>query len=364
MWARTDPKPEMERTAPGTFIGLRIALLSSGVTMSAMAILSLFPMGKLGEDGTFVGHRLAELLLPVNQVVFCVHLLILAAAETGYEADEKLAGHVLLKLHVGTCIIMFLACTCHCIVVGSFPPLAVVLTGLLFFSFMYRCLADLRKALRRHYRRTRGISIDHLATDAIKRGAAVLGILVYQLTESLACVGNNGSLQYVRRHCNHTNFNLFAMIALAFAFLFEVMVVDTGIATHHELLRFDSNLRPVVRTAAAVTVWLCVQMFVLWAARYNVPLSRENPDGEMEPVTLNWTLCGAPLFGLLVAFPTLMYHIPWLMEDSEKRKQSAIIADPEAGSAQPGGDEKSSNLGGKAERAMSALAVGTVLVGG
>ena len=58
-----------------------------------------------------------------------------------------------------------------------------------------------------------------------------------------------------------------------------------------------------------------------------------------------------------------MYHIPWLMEDSEKRKQSAI-ADPEAGSTQPGGDEKSSNLGGKAERAMSALAVGTVLVGG
>lgn len=105
-------------------------------------------------------------------------------------------------------------------------------------------------------------------------------------------------------------------------------------------------------------------MFVLWAARYNVPLSRENPDGEMEPVTLNWTLCGAPLFGLLVAFPTLMYHIPRLMEDSEKRKQSAIIADPEAGSTQPGGDEKSSNLGGKAERAMSALAVGTVLVGG
>ena len=78
---------------------------------------------------------------------------------------------------------------------------------------------------------------------------------------------------------------------------------------------------------------------------------------------LNWKLA-AGSFGLLVAFPTLMYHIPWLMEDSEKRKQSAMGADPEAGSARPGGDEKSSNLGGKAERAMSALAVGTVLVGG
>ena len=65
-----------------------------------------------------------------------------------------------------------------------------------------------------------------------------------------------------------------------------------------------------------------------------------------------------------MTFPTLMYHIPWLMEDSEKRKQSAIVADPEAGSSRPGGDEKFSNLGGKAERAMGALGVGAILVGG
>ena len=43
-------------------------------------------------------------------------------------------------------------------------------------------------------------------------------------------------------------------------------------------------------------------------------------------------------------------------------KAKALTEVPESRPA--GGDEKSSNLGGKAERAMSALAVGTVLVGG
>ena len=364
MSARTVPKTKMEGKPHGSFIGLRIALLSLGVTMSVMTILSLLPMDKIGEDGTIIVHGLGEQLIPVNQVVFCVHMLVLAAAEagSGSEMGTRLDGHILLKLHLGTCILMFLACACHCIVLGSYPPLAIVLTGLLLFGFMCPCLVDLRVALRRHYGRTYGRRIDHLATDAIKRGVAVLGVLVYQLTESLACLGNNGSIQFARRHCNHFAFNLFAMVALAFAFLFEVVVVDTGIATYHELLRFDSNLPTMVRTAAAVIGWLCVQMFVSWAARHSIPLSKENPDGEMEPIVLNWLFAGLPIFGLLLTFPTLMYHICWLMEESEKRKWSTIVNDPEAGSSQLGLGPKSSK-GEQTDHATNALAVGTILGG-
>ena len=97
----------MEGKPHGSFIGLRIALLSLGVTMSVMTILSLLPMDKIGEDGTIIVHGLGEQLIPVNQVVFCVHMLVLAAAEagSGSEMGTRLDGHILLKLQSGSIIV-------------------------------------------------------------------------------------------------------------------------------------------------------------------------------------------------------------------------------------------------------------------
>jgi hypothetical protein len=160
--------------------------------------------------------------------------------------------------------------------------------------------------------------------------------------------------------------------------MFEVVVIDTGMATRHELLRCDSNLPSLVRINAAVVGWLCAQTFVLWASRHNVPINRENAGGEMEGIVVNWVLCGAPYLLLVFAWPTLMFRARRLVAEREERRRRE---DEEASGRRvelgegvasngPGGGERvrNQNPDGRAKTQATAegaaIAMDAVAVGG
>ena len=65
---------------PVRFFALRVVLLLLGVVILLLTVLSLFPTDRIGENDTVTVHPTAESLLFVNMVLFCVHLLIAAAA--------------------------------------------------------------------------------------------------------------------------------------------------------------------------------------------------------------------------------------------------------------------------------------------
>ena len=315
--------PPAGASPPVRFVALRVVLLLLGVVILLLNVLSLFPTDRVGEDGTITAHPTAELLMLVNMVLFCVHLLIAAAAEGSDPASRGAAPVVTLDAaHLVVDVCCKLTCFVHCVAIASVGPLFIVSAGAISSALVYPALNDLRVAMRSHHARLSGEqNVTHLATEAIARGVAVLGLQAYMLTESMACLGGRGSVQHMRRECGYTTFNLFALAAIAFAFMFEVVVIDTGMATRHELLRCDANLPPVVRINAAVVGWLCAQTFVLWASRHNVPLNRENAGGEMEGIVVNWVLCGAPYLLLVFAWPTLMFRARRLVAEREERRR-------------------------------------------
>ena len=376
---------------PVRFFALRVVLLLLGVVILLLTVLSLFPTDRIGENDTVTVHPTAESLLFVNMVLFCVHLLIAAAAEgsnlaSGVGADRGPAPVVtLVAAHLVVDVCCKLTCFVHCVAIASIGPLIIVSMCVVGSALMYPALNDLREAMRSHHARLSGErNVTHLATEAIARGVAVLGLQAYMLTESMACLGGRGSVQHMRRECGYTTFNLFALAAIAFAFMFEVVVIDTGMASRHELLRCDSKLPLLVRINAAVVGWICAQTFVLWASRHNVPLNRENAGGEMEGIVVNWVLCGAPYLLLVFAWPTLMFRARRLVAEREERRRredeeaSARRIELGEGVASngngPGGGERvrNQNPGGRAKTqttaegaaiAMEAVAVGGLLGG-
>ena len=373
---------------PVRFFALRVVLLLLGVVILLLTVLSLFPTDRVGENDTVTAHPTAESLLFVNMVLFCVHLLIAAAAEgsnlaSGVGADRGPAPVVtLVAAHLVVDVCCKLTCFVHCVAIASIGPLIIVSMCVVGSALMYPALNDLREAMRSHHARISGErNVTHLATEAITRGVAVLGLQAYMLTESLACFGGDGSVQHMRRECSYTMFNLFALAAISFAFMFEVVVIDTGMATRHELLRCDSKLPLLVRINAAVVGWICVQTFVLWASRHNVPLNRENAQGEMVGILRNWVLCGAPYFLMFFAWPTLMFRVRRLVAEREERRrregeEASYATRMELGEGVvpngPGGGERDRNTDARAKTqrtaegtamAMEAVAVGGILGG-
>ena len=308
---------------PARFVALRVVLLLIGVVIFILNVLSLFPTDRIGEDGTITAHPTSESLMFVNMVLFCMHLLIAAAAEGSDPAYLGAAPVVTLDAaHLVVDVCCKLTCFVHCVAIAAIGPLLIVSSGVIASALVYPALNDLREAMRNHHARLSGErNVTHLATEAIARGVAVLGLQAYMLTESMACIGGHGSVEHMRRECGYTTFNLFALAAISFAFMFEVVVIDTGMATRHELLRCDSNLPPLVRINAAVVGWLCAQTFVLWASRHSVTVNRENAEGEMEGIVVNWVLCGAPYFFMVFAWPTLMFHARRFVAEREERRQ-------------------------------------------
>ena len=234
---------------PVRFFALRVVLLLLGVVILLLTVLSLFPTDRIGENDTVTVHPTAESLLFVNMVLFCVHLLIAAAAEgsnlaSGVGADRGPAPVVtLVAAHLVVDVCCKLTCFVHCVAIASIGPLIIVSMCVVGSApHVPRVERPARGDGSHHARLSGERNVTHLATEAITRGIAVLGLQAYMLTESLACFGGDGSQQHLRRECGYTMFNLFALAAISFAFMFEVVVIDTGMATRHELLRCDSKL--------------------------------------------------------------------------------------------------------------------------
>jgi hypothetical protein len=163
----------------------------------------------------------------------------------------------------------------------------------------------------------------------MKRGFAVLGVLGFLFTESLECIGNRNSIQYFRATCAHVVFNLMGLFAIGSAFTFEVIVIDTGIASHHDILSFDADLPLLVRVAGFNVVWSLFQATILWGGRRNIPLYRTDSVGEMQPITANALLCFAPIISWSVIQPVLYYRLRALFEESEKRWKASGYYDSE-----------------------------------
>lgn len=369
---------------PARFVALRVVLLLLGVVIFIINVLSLFPTDRIGEEGTITAHPTSESLMFVNMVLFCMHLLIAAAAEGSDPASLGAAPVVTLDAaHLVVDVCCKLTCFVHCVAIAALGPLLIVSSGVLSSALVYPALNDLREAMRNHHARLSGErNVTHLATEAIARGVAVLGLQAYMLTESMACIGGHGSVEHMRRECGYTTFNLFALAAISFAFMFEVVVIDTGMATRHELLRCDSNLPPLVRINAAVVGWLCAQTFVLWASRHSVTVNRENAEGEMEGIVVNWVLCGAPYFFMVLTWPTLMFHARHFVAEREERRQregeeasngdrmelgDGVVPDGPGGSKRnqkpEDGRAKTQRTAEGAAIAMEAVAVGGLLGG-
>ena len=215
MTKREHPEEPVRRFA------LRVVLLLLGVVILLLTVLSLFPTDRIGENDTVTVHPTAESLLFVNMVLFCVHLLIAAAAEgsnlaSGVGADRGPAPVVtLVAAHLVVDVCCKLTCFVHCVAIASIGPLIIVSMCVVGSALMYPALNDLREAMRSHHARLSGErNVTHLATEAITRGIAVLGLQAYMLTESLACFGGDGSQQHLRRECGYTMFNLFALAAM------------------------------------------------------------------------------------------------------------------------------------------------------
>jgi hypothetical protein len=146
-------------------------------------------------------------------------------------------------------------------------------------------------------------------------------------------------------------------------------------------LRCDSKLPLLVRINAAAVGWICAQTFVLWASRHNVPLNRENAQGEMVGILRNWVLCGAPYFLMFFAWPTLVFRVRRLVAEREERRrregeEASYATRMELGEGVvpngPGGCVRDRNPDARAKtqrtaegtaNAMEAVAVGGILGG-
>ena len=95
---------------------------------------------------------------------------------------------------------------------------------------------DLRLALQQHAA-AQGLTTDGHAVSAIKRGAALLSAMSFLLTETAACLGGDTSTAHHRNNCPEAVINLTAAQQLTHIYLFELIICDTGIASHADLLR-------------------------------------------------------------------------------------------------------------------------------
>ena len=103
----------------------------------------------------------------------------------------------------------------------------------------------------------------------------------------------------MRRECGYTTFNLFALAAIAFAFMFEVVVIDQRMATRHELLRCAREPPAGGENQIAIVGWL-VGRRSCSAHPGTTSLNRRTPRGDGGD-RVNWRApCGAPssLFAL------------------------------------------------------------------
>ena len=143
---------------PVRFFALRVVLLLLGVVILLLTVLSLFPTDRIGENDTVTVHPTAESLLFVNMVLFCVHLLIAAAAEgsnlaSGVGADRGPAPVVtLVAAHLVVDVCCKLTCFVHCVAIASIGPLIIVSMCVVGSALMYPALNDLREAMRNHQR--------------------------------------------------------------------------------------------------------------------------------------------------------------------------------------------------------------------
>jgi hypothetical protein len=138
---------------PVRFFALRVVLLLLGVVILLLTVLSLFPTDRVGENDTVTAHPTAESLLFVNMVLFCVHLLIAAAAEgsdlaSGVGADRGPAPVVtLVAAHLVVDVCCKLTCFVHCVAIASIGPLIIVSMCVVGSALMYparRCGATTR----------------------------------------------------------------------------------------------------------------------------------------------------------------------------------------------------------------------------
>ena len=161
--------PPAGASPPVRFVALRVVLLLLGVVILLLNVLSLFPTYRVGEDGTITAHPTAELLMLVNMVLFCVHLLIAAAAEGSDPASRGAAPVVTLDAaHLVVDVCCKLTCFVHCVAIASVGPLFIVSAGAISSALVYPALNDLRVAMRSHHARLSGEkNVTHLATEAV-----------------------------------------------------------------------------------------------------------------------------------------------------------------------------------------------------
>ena len=338
------------------YLCLRLCLVAISTATVGTAVISLIPWATIGEE-TLFSHTASESLFPVSQTAWIVHEVLLAGiadesikiapssptARSGLQAlttaDGRRSLCTLDTLHYLMVSVGFAFCVLHCWVIRSYPTMFFMAVTSVCFLMPILFIRDVRAALRWHHAES-GRPADRLATNAIQRGVAMLGAMAFLLTENAACLGATTSTQYRREHCPFTLINILASITIASVHLFEVLIIDTGVASHHEILQCRSDTPRIVRGSAGALGVCAVTALLMWAARHSIPVYvRSEPSGlfvQNQPVVVAAAL---PLFVWTCCYVTLFARLSSLVRQRQRRASAMLPlheADEASGAAAPG----------------------------
>lgn len=288
----------------------------------AGGILSMLPSPTL----PYISHLVAEGMFAISTASWLVHMALLSGFQTGGRGDAKAEQRSwvcsLESAHYVLMICSYPFCILHCYSARVYPTLGLMVILWVVWLCPIFFVRDLRMALQRHAA-AQGLTSDGHAASAIKRGVALLSAMAFLLTETAACVGGDMSTTHHRTNCPEAAINLIAAQQLTHIYLFELIICDTGIASHADLLRCDRKTPLLVRVSAAVIAFGSIGMLMTWGARHSIPLydpSRLDWAGDpsmnfgavlvVSWPWIAWTPCVAMLFCRMRSLARGVYHHP------------------------------------------------------
>ena len=300
---------------------VRLLLLAASVFTVVGGVLSMFP----SPTEPYVSHLVAEGLFAISTASWLVHMALLSGFQIGSDeakAEPRSWACSLESAHYVLMLCSYPFCIVHCYSTRVYSTLLLMAILWVVWLCPIFFVRDLRLALQQHAA-AQGLTTDGNAVSAIKRGAALLSAMSFLLTETAACLGGDTSTAHHRNNCPEAVINLTAAQQLTHIYLFELIICDTGIASHADLLRCNRKTPLLVRVSAVVIAFGSIFMLMTWGARHSIPLydsSRLDWAGDpsmnvgamvlVGGPSIMWTPCVTMLFCRMRSLARRVHHHP------------------------------------------------------
>lgn len=279
-----------------TYFTTRLFLLFVGIAFTVISVVSVLPASNSPAATPTPGaasvqfvhitqHPIAEILSPLGWVSFGTHLSMAAHVDLKVTYMDK-AHFVAVWFH-------YVCCIYHCVCVGSLWNLSFLLIPAIILMPIYSHTTAIRVAIRANFyeRAKEECNVDssnvkdkrklekfegQVVVENLLRGFTIVGGMTFLLSEVTECLQGVYTKSKADAECSNIYANnLVILTVMSQAFLYKVLLIDTGSSSVTNAVRCNAKTKTL--TCSNTLVGLCIiQVFVLFSVRHLPPLDRSS----------------------------------------------------------------------------------------